>query len=298
MAAPHLDDMKLFAAVAETGGFRRAAQRLGLPASTVSDVVRRLEESLGLRLLNRSTRGVMPTDAGRRLLVGLNPAFELIEKTLNGLSDDAQRPAGPLRLTVSAIVARYVLPEMLPDFLNRCPEVEVEVVVDNEVVNIIDGGFDAAIRFEERVAGDMVAIPIGPRRQRYVAAAAPSYLASHGRPEHPKDLSGHRLIGHRLATGAMVVWEFGQGRRKVRVTPGGPLITSSIELRVAAAMAGSGLIYTFEDVLRPQLDAGGLVPVLEPWWQSFPGPFLCYHGDRHVPAPLRAFLAHIQASAF
>lgn len=289
--------MKLFAAVVETGGFRPAAQRLGLPASTVSDLVRRLEETLGLRLLNRSTRGVMPTEAGRRLLSGLKPAFELIDQAVSGLHDDAERPAGPLRLTVPAIVARYVLPKILPDFLNACPDVQVEVGVDNEVVDIIDGGFDAAIRFEERVAADMVAVPIGPRRQRFVAVAAPSYFAKHGRPEHPKDLSNHRLIGHRLANGAMVVWEFGQGRRTVRVTPAGPLITASIELRVAAAVAGAGLIYTFEDVLRPQLEASALVPVLEPWWQSFPGPFLCYHGDRHVPAPLRAFLAHIQASA-
>lgn len=297
LALPYLDDMKLFAAVVETGGFRPAAHRLGLPASTVSDVVRRLEESLGLRLLNRSTRGVMPTEAGRRLLSGLKPAFQLIDQAVSGLHDDAERPAGRLRLTVAAIVARYVLPEILPGFLNRFPDVQVEVSVDNEVVDIVEEGFDAAIRFEERVAADMVAIPIGPRRQRFVAAAALSYFASHGLPEHPKDLLSHRLIGHRLASGAVVIWEFRQGRRTVRITPAGPLLTSSIELRVAAAVAGSGLIYTFEDVVRPQLETGALAPVLEPWWLSFPGAFLCYHGDRHVPAALKALIAHIQASA-
>jgi DNA-binding transcriptional LysR family regulator len=292
-----LDDMKLFAAVVDAGGFRPAAQRLGLPASTVSDVVRRLEEKLGLRLLNRSTRSVMPTDAGRRLLAGLRPAFDMIDHAVSELRDDAERPAGPLRLTVPAIVARYVLPDILPGFLTACPDVQVEVAVDNDVVDMIDGGFDAAIRFEERVAVDMIAIPIGPRRQRFVAAAAPSYLAAHGRPEHPKQLSGHRLIGHRLASGAMVVWEFKQGRLAVRITPSGPLVTASIELRVAAAVAGAGLIYTFEEVLRPQIEAGTLAPVLQPWWQSFPGPLLCYHGDRHAPAPLRAFVAYIQALA-
>jgi len=295
LAVSHLDDMKLFYAVVEYGGFRPAAQRLGLSASTVSDVVRRLEESLGLRLLNRSTRGVMPTEAGRRLLLGLKPAFEMIDQTVSGLHDDAEQPAGPLRLTVPAIVARYVLPQLLPGFLNACPDVHVEVMVDNAVVDIIDGGFDAAIRYEERVAADMVAVPIGPRQQRYVAAAAPEYLASRERPEHPKDLSNHRLIGHRMDNGTMVAWEFEQGRRVIRVTPDGPLVSSSVELRVAAAVAGVGLIYTFEDVLRVQLEVGTLSPVLEPWWQSFPGPVLCYHGDRHVPAPLRAFLAYIQA---
>jgi len=298
LATPYIDDLKLFAAVVEAGGFRPAAQHLGLPASTVSDVVRRLEERLGLRLLNRSIRSVNPTDAGRRLIAGLRPAFDLIDQALSDLHEDAGRPVGPLRLTAPGIVARYILPRILPDFLNACPEVHVEVVVDEDVVDVIEGGFDAAIRFEERVAIDMVATPIGPRRQRFVAAAAPAYLARHGRPEHPKDLSNHRLIGHRLSTRAMVVWEFGQGRRTARITPSGPLITSSIELRVAAAVAGAGMIYTFEDVLRPQLEAGALVPVLEAWWQSFPGPFLCYHGDRHTPGPLRAFIAHVQAHLF
>jgi DNA-binding transcriptional LysR family regulator len=297
LAQPYLDDMKLFAAVVDAGGFRPAAQRLGLPASTVSDVVRRLEERIGLRLLNRSTRSVMPTDAGRRLLAGLRPAFDLIDQAVSGLRDDAERPAGPLRLTAPGIVARYVLPRILPDFLNACPDVHVEVVVDEDVVDIVDGGFDAAIRFEERIAGDMTATPIGPRIQRLAAAAAPAYLALHGYPDHPNGLSSHRLIGHRRSTGAMVVWEFEQGRRTVRVTPSGPLITSSIELRVAAAVAGVGLIYTFEDVLRPQLEAGALAPVLESWWQSFPGPFLCYHGDRRAPGPLRALLTHIQSHA-
>ena len=298
LATPYLDDMKLFAAVVEAGGFRPAAHQLGLPASTVSDVVRRLEERLGLRLLNRSTRSVMPTDAGRRLLGGLGPAFDLIDQAVRGLQNDAGSPVGPLRLTAPGIVARYVLPAILPAFLNACPNVQVEVAVDDEVVDLVEGGFDAAIRFEERVAVDMVATPIGPRVQRFVAAAAPAYFAAHGRPEHPRELAGHRLVGHRLSTGAMVVWEFGQGRRTTRITPSGPLITSSIELRVAAAVAGAGLIYTFEDVLRPQLEAGTLVPVLEAWWQSFPGPFLCYHGDRHVPGPLRAFIAHVQAYPF
>ena len=297
MTLPYLDDMKVFAAVVEAHGFRPAGQRLGLPASTVSDIVRRLEESVGLRLLNRSTRGVMPTEAGRRLLLGLKPAFQLIDQTLSRLHEDAARPAGRLRLTVAGIVARYVLPQILPSFLNSYPDVQVEVVVDNQVVDIIDAGFDAAIRFEERVAADMVAVPIGPRRQSFAAAAASSYLARYGRPEHPKDLSRHRLIGHRLDNGTMVVWEFVRGRRTVRITPNGPLITPSIELRLAAATVGVGVIYTFDDVLRPQLEVGALVPVLEPWWQSFPGPFLCYYGNRRVPSPLKAFIAHIQASA-
>lgn len=292
---PGLDDMKLFVAVVEAGGFRPAAQQLGLSASSVSDVVRRLEARLGVRLLNRNTRSVMPTDAGRRLLARLRPAFEAIGQAVSDLDDSARRPTGPLRLTVPEIVARYTLPKILPDFLLACPGVQVEVHVDNDVVDIVDGGFDAAIRYEERVAKDMVALPVGPRLQRFVAAAAPSYLALHGRPVHPKDLAGHQLIGHRLPNGVMVAWQFGQGRRTVRITPSNALITSSIDLRVAAAVAGAGVIYTFEDVLRGQIEAGGLVPVLEAWWLTFTGPLLCYHGAGLVPAPLHAFVDHVKA---
>ena len=285
----------MFVAVVEAGGFRLAAQRLGLPASTVSDLVRRLEERLGARLLNRSTRSVMPTEVGRRLYTDLRPAFDKIDQAVRSLLDDGRSPKGTLRLSVAGIAARYILPAILPDFLNACPDVRVEVVVDEHVVDIIEGGFDAAIRYEERVAGDMTTLPIGPPIQRFVAAASPRYLDERGVPQHPKELSAHRLIGHRLPSGAIFVWEFGQGRQALRVTPEASLITSSIELRIASAIAGVGVIYTFEEVLRPHLSDRLLLPLLQPWWQSFPGPLICYHGDRQVPAPLSAFLAHVRA---
>jgi len=150
--------MKLFVAVVEAGGFRPAAQQLGVPASSVSDVMRRLEARLGVRLLNRNTRSVMPTDAGRRLLARLKPALDAISRAVDDLDDSARRPIGSLRLTVPEIVARYVLPKILPGFLLACPGVQVDVHVDNNVVDIVDSGFDAAIRYEERVARDMVAI--------------------------------------------------------------------------------------------------------------------------------------------
>ncbi len=250
--------MKLFVAVVEAGGFRPAAQQLGVPASSVSDVMRRLEARLGVRLLNRNTRSVMPTDAGRRLLARLKPALDAISRAVDDLDDSARRPIGSLRLTVPEIVARYVLPKILPGFLLACPGVQVDVHVDNNVVDIVDSGFDAAIRYEERVARDMVAMPIGPHLQRFVAVAAPSYLALHGRPAHPRELAGHRLIGHRLPNGAMVAWQFGHGRQAVRITPSNGLITASIDLRVAAAVAGAGVLYTFEDVLRLEIEAGRL----------------------------------------
>lgn len=290
-----IDDMRIFAAVVEAGGFRAAAQRVALPASTVSDVVRRLEDTLGVRLLHRNTRSVMPTDAGRTLLAGINPAFDLIDRAVAALHDTADEPVGRLRLTVAGIVARYILPPILARFMLAHPRIEVEVSSDDRVVDIVDAGFDAAIRYQERVARNMAAVPVGPLRQRYVAAAAPGYIARSGVPDDPASLSAHRLIGHRLSGGAIVAWEFQRGRQRKQVTPAGALVSPSIDIRVAAAIAGVGIIYTFDEVLRASLDAGTLVPLLEDWSIAFSGPVLCYHDDRHMPAPLRAFLDFLQS---
>ena len=289
-----LDAMKVFAAVASAGGFRPAAQRMGLSSSTVSDLVRRLEDDLGVRLFHRNTRGVSPTDAGRTLLAGVKPAFELIDRTVEGLRGLPNQPTGRLRLTAPEIVTRYILPDLLVRFLSTYPGIEVDLATTNAVVDIVDAGFDAAIRYEERVARDMIAVPIGPPTQRYVAAASPAYLKRHGTPTEPTQLSGHRLIGHRLPSGAVVTWEFARGGRLKQVTPAGTLTTPSIDLRVAAATAGVGLIYTFEEVLRPSIHRGDLIVVMEDWSVSFAGPVLCYHSDRHIPTPLEAFLAFLR----
>lgn len=295
MRQPNLSDVVLFAAVVEAGGFRVAAHKRGMSASSLSDCIRRLEADLGVRLLNRTTRSVTPTEAGARLLQRLRPALEEIDAAFNDLDDSTQRPIGTLRLNVPVPTARFVLPRLIPAFLERYPGVSIEVTMDNTHIDIIAAGYDAGVRYEESLAKDMIAVPIGPRRQRFVAAASPRYLEKNGVPQHPRDLLTHRLIGHRFESGKLGVWEFESKGSTFRVPPQGPLLTSSQDLEVGAALGGAGIIYTFEEYLRPALDEGKLLPVLESWWQAFEGPYLYYHDRRHVPSPLRAFVDFLKS---
>ncbi|MES2818947.1 MAG: LysR family transcriptional regulator [Pseudomonadota bacterium] len=297
MRQPNLTDVALFAAVVEAGGFRVAAQKRGMSPSSISDCVRRLESDLGVRLLNRTTRTVFPTEVGARLLERLRPALEEIGAAFSDLDDDVLRPVGTLRLNVPVPIARFVLPRLIPIFLQRYPGINVEVAMDNSFIDVIAAGFDAGVRYEESLAKDMIAVPIGPRHQRFVAAAAPAYLVEHGTPQHPHDLLGHRMIGHRFESGKLGVWEFEKDGAVVRVPPQGPLLTSSQDLEVGSAVGGVGIIYTFEEYLRPLLDQGLLAPVLQDWWQAFDGPYLYYHDRRHMPSPLRAFVDFLKEQA-
>lgn len=296
MAEIDLNDAALFVAVSEAGGFRAAATRRSVSASAISEAVRRLEEALGARLLNRTTRSVTLTEAGARLVERMRPALGEIATALDGVSEDPDRPTGVLRLNVPTIVARFVLPPIAVAFLKLHPGVRMEVTAEDSYVDVLAQGCDAGIRYEERLALDMIAVPIGPRRQRFVAAAAPDYLAAHGRPRHPRDLLRHARIGHRFAVSrALAVWEFERGGETIRIPPEGPLVASILEMEVAAAVAGLGIIRHFEEALAGPLASGALVPVLEDWEQSFSGPQLYYQTRRHMPAPLRAFVDFVKA---
>jgi DNA-binding transcriptional LysR family regulator len=293
-----LQDVGAFVAVAKHGGFREAARKTGSSPSQLSEAVRRLEAGLGVRLLNRTTRSVATTDAGQRLLEQLAPALGAVESALDVVNGFRERPAGRLRLNVPLSAAQLILPRLLPSFMAAYPEICVEVTVEDSFVDLLRSGCDAGIRYEERMEQDMVAIPIGPRRQRFALAAAPDYLARHGVPKKPQDLLQHLCLRGRFASGHMPPWEFERNGRKVVLEPGGPLIVSlggGAGLAVDAALAGSGLIYLFEDWLAPHFASGALTPVLERWWPAFSGPSLYYPGRRYLPAPLRAFVAHIQA---
>lgn len=296
MRQPNLSDIALFAAVVEAGGFRTAAQRRGMSASSLSDCVRRLEKELGVRLLNRTTRSLIPTEIGARLLERLRPALDEINIALNDLQEDPQYPVGSLRLHVPGVIARHILPPLVDGFLSRYPGIALEVNMDNTFIDVIAAGYDAGIRYEESLAKDMIAIPIGPRRQCFMAVAAPAYLQQHGTPQHPSELSDHRLLGYRFASGKLGVWEFEQDGKTLRIAPEGTLISSSQDLLIAAACAGQGILYTFEEYIRPQLESGQLRPFLQDWWQHFEGPYLYYHNRRHVPAPLRAFVDYVKAA--
>lgn len=297
MRQPNLSDIALFAAVVEAGGFRAAAQKRGMSASSLSDCVRRLESDVGVRLLNRTTRCVTATAAGERLLERLRPALTEIQSAFNDLDDDAHRPVGTLKLNVPVPVARYMLPDLLTRFLKLYPGVNVEVVMENTFIDVVAAGYDAGVRYEESLAKDMIAVPIGPRRQRFIAAAAPAYLAARGTPLHPTELEHHDLLGHRFESGKVGVFEFEKNGQTFRILPRGQLLTSCHDLKIRGAVAGLGILYTFEEFIRAELADGSLVPILEDWSQAFDGPFLYYHGRRHTPSPLRAFVDFIKAEA-
>ena len=292
-----LGDLNAFLAVARAGGFRGGARASGGSASGLSEAVRRLETQLGVRLLNRTTRSVSPTEAGASLLARLGPALTEVEAALDVVNGFRDRPAGTLRLNVPVSAVRLVLPGIVPRFLAAYPGIRLEVIAEESFVDVLAEGCDAGIRYDERLEQDMIAVPIGPRVQRFAAAASPAYLDRHGRPEHPRDLLGHACLRGRFASGAMPPWEFERDGEVVRVDPTGPLLVTqggAADLAVDAAIAGTGIVSLFEDWLRPRFESGALEPVLEPWWQSFSGPFLYYPGRRLVPAPLRAFIDFIK----
>jgi DNA-binding transcriptional LysR family regulator len=293
-----LNDLAAFVSVVRAGGFRDAARISRVSASSLSIAVRRLESRLGLRLLNRTTRSVAPTEAGLRLVDKLTPLFSEMEAALDVLNVFRDKPTGTLKLNVPSSAARIVLPALIAAFLKAYPDIRVEVVVEDGFVDVLSIGCDAGIRYDERLEQDMIAIPIGPRVQRFATAAAPSYLDAHGRPDHPRELLSHACLRGQFGGGALPTWEFERDGEVVRLNPTGPLLVrpgAAIDLAVSAAVAGVGVIHLFEDMLRAHLDGGALEPILEPWWQRFSGPFLYYPGRRHLPAPLRAFVDFLKA---
>lgn len=293
-------DLNAFLAVARARSFRGGARASGGSASGLSEAVRRLETQLGVRLPHRTTRSVVPTEAGARMLERLGPALAEVQAALDVLNSYRDRPAGTLRLNVPVSAVRLVLPAIVPPFLAAYPDIRLEVIAEDSFVDVLAVGCDAGIRYDERLEQDMIAVPVGPRVQRFATAASPAYLARRGRPEHPRDLLAHACLRGQFSSGATPPWEFERNGEVVRVDPPGPLLVrveTATDLAVDAAVAGTGIIHLFEGWLRPHLDSGALQPVLEPWWQPFPGPFLYYPGRRLLPAPLRAFVDFIKMPA-
>jgi DNA-binding transcriptional LysR family regulator len=295
MAEPDLADLDAFVAVAKARSFRGAAALRAVSASSLSEALRRLEARLGVRLLNRTTRSVTPTEAGEALLARLSPVFGEITAALDGINSFRDSPHGTLRLNVPTMVARRILPPIVNRFLAAHPGIALEIDANDSFIDVLAAGFDAGIRYDESIERDMIAVPIGPRRQRFVAAAAPSYIAAHGAPAHPRDVLDHACIRRRFVSGITASWEFERDGELIRVNPSGRLIASAMELEIAAAVAGLGLIYGFGEVIMPEIKSGALTPILEDWWQSFSGPFLYYPSRTLMPAPLRAFVDFIKA---
>jgi DNA-binding transcriptional LysR family regulator len=294
MAKPDLADLDAFTAVARARGFRGAAAQRGVSASSLSEALRRLEADLGVRLLNRTTRSVTPTEAGERLLARLTPALADVSLALDEVNAFRDSPTGVLKLNVPGAVSRIVFPDLIPRFLAAHPGVRLEITAEDAFVDVLAAGYDAGVRYDERLEKDMIAVPLaGP--QRFVVVGSPAYFAARGRPTHPREVLNHPCIRHRFPSGASYAWEFEKDGEVIRVQPEGPLVTNSGELELAACEAGVGLLATFEGFVAGSIAAGRLETVLEDWLPPFSGPYLYYPSRRHMPAPLRAFVDFVKA---
>ena len=288
---PSFDDLAIFLAVCQAGGFRAAAKQLGLSASKVSETIGRIEGQLGVPLLARTTRSVMPTEAGRALAERLAPLLSDARAALQDVSSPDQEVRGLLKLNVTGAVMVDILPPLIDRFLARHPAVRLEIVVEDRLVDITSAGCDAGIRYGEHLAQDMIAVPIGPAFQQLALAAAPGYLARRGVPTHPQDLLVHDCVRMRFSSGALTEWTFEKDGEAVSVDPPSRLIVG-VDAAAAAielACAGHGMVCTFRNWLDPDLHRGRLQPVLQDWWLRFEGPQL-YFPSRRMTAPLRAFV--------
>lgn len=289
--APTLDDLSVFVAVCKANGFRAAAKQLGLSPSYVSDTITRIEKQLGLPLLTRNTRSVMPTEAGRLLETRLSPLFAEAHAALHDLGGSGLQVQGLLKLNVTGAVMVDILPPLIDRFLIKHPAVRVDILVDDRLVDAIAEGCAAGIRYGEHLAQDMIAVPIGPRWQQLALAAAPAYLEGRALPAHPHEVLQHECVRLRFSSGALTAWDFEKDGEKIRVDPPSRLVlgVDAAAAGIGLACAGHGLICTFKNWLDPYFESGELVPVMPDWWQRFEGPKL-YFPSRRMPAPLRAFV--------
>lgn len=294
MRGSDYSELRAFAAVIRQGSFTRAATQLGISPSALSQLVRNLEERLGQRLLNRTTRSVAPSHAGQALAERLLPVLDDLEGVVDATFAARGEVAGPLRLNVVR-VAIPALSALIPGFLTRHPRVTLEVAANDALVDIVAEGYDAGIRLSERLEGDMIAVPFGGDL-RMAAAAAPAYLAIRDAPNHPRDLDRHAcLVTLSPSTGLPYRWEFENGDEALRIAVTGPLVTRDTRLRRDAARAGVGIGYFFETEIAADLASSALVRLLEDWTPPFPGCCLYYPSRRLPPPPLRAFIDFLQA---
>jgi DNA-binding transcriptional LysR family regulator len=290
---PDLSGLQLFATVARHLNFRRAAAELGLSAPALSERVRELENRLGARLFNRTTRSVALTEVGRRLLERIGPALSDIGSALADLAGDEGRLTGSLRINGPTPAIRLRLAPLVVAFLGRHPDLRIEVVAEEALVDIVAAGFDAGIRYGESLDADMIAVSLGAP-QRFRVVGSPDYFIRRGRPLVPEDLSAHRCFNQLFPRGNTLRWEFEKDGRLLTFSPENTLLTNNSDLRMEAVRAGLGLAVSFEEDCQADLDAGRLESVLDDWCAPFPGPFLYYPERRLMPAALRAFVDFVK----
>lgn len=288
----NFNDLAAFAIVAREKSFTRAAAKLRVSPSALSQTIRNLEERLGLRLLARTTRSVAPTEAGERLLRTIAPRFEEIEAELAALSELRDKPAGTVRITAGEHAAISVLQPTLKRFLPAYPDINVEIIVDYALTDIVAEGYDAGVRMGEQVAKDMIAVPIGPHL-RMAVVASPDYFEQHPLPRRPEDLAAHNCINSRLPTyGGLFAWGLEKAGREVKVRGEGQLVFNSLSMRLTSALDGLGIAYLPEDQVLAHIAEGRLVRVLEDWCPPFPGYHL-YYPSRRQQSPALALLVDV-----
>ena len=248
-----------------------------------------MEERLGVRLLNRTTRSVALTEAGELLLARAAPAIANVNAALDAVRGLRAVPSGRLRINAPPPAIDLVLAPMVAPFLENYPKVELEIVAESSFVDIVSGGFDAGVRYGEHLAQDMIAVSLSGS-QRYAVVASPDYVARRGRPKHPKDLFEHDCIRARYSSGVMHDWEFEKAGQIVKVDPPAKLISTNMGLAMRAALGGAGIWASLDGYVVDAVKSGALVSLMEDWCEPFPGPFLYYPSRRQVPPALRAFI--------
>ena len=289
--------LRAFVAVGEELSFSRAAAALGVSPSALSQMVRGLEERVGLRLLNRTTRSVSLTPAGETLMRRARPSVLDLGAAVEQVRQSRERPAGRVRVHAFRAAGDLFLAPMFRSFSDAYPDIVLDVTLDDTVVDMVDGGYDAAIRVGEVIERDMIAVRLGPDL-RQIVVASPDYLVRHGAPTHPGDLKHHRCIRwHWPGRATPYNWEFWEDGRWFDVAVDGPLIVNSRDLERQAALAGVGLAFVVEQIAAPLIRAGRLVPLLRQWSAGFAGFFLCYPEQRQMAPALRAFIDQVRAVA-
>ena len=287
-----LRDLEAFVAVARTRNFRRAAQESRVSVSGLSQRLRDMEDRLGVRLVNRTTRSVALTEAGEMLLARVAPAMSDVNAALDEVRGLRGVPSGRLRINAPPPAVDLVLAPMIAPFLQAFPQIELEIVGQSGFIDIVDAGYDAGVRYGEHLERDMIAISLGPP-QRYALLASPGYLAQHGKPKHPRDLLDHACIRVRFSSGAMLDWEFEKAGREVKMSPPAKLVVNHPAPAMRAARDGVGFWLTFRDQASEAIASGELISVLDDWCAPFPGPFLYYPSRRQLPPALAAFVAFV-----
>jgi DNA-binding transcriptional LysR family regulator len=288
-----LNDLTYFLAIARHRSFRRAGLELGLSASALSHALKGLEERLGVRLLNRTNRSVTLTAAGEALQGSIADPFAQIGSAMDVLNSFRDAPAGRIRLNVPSDAASLLLGPVLPVFVDRYPEVEIEIAVSNRIVDVIDGGFDAGIRYGGTVPEDMVAQRLSAEI-RWIIVGSPDYLARFGEPCHPADLQHHRCLRFRIGDGSIYRWEFERGGEVIEVDAPGSLMLDDSRIMVSLLAGGAGLMYAPEPLVAPLVRAGDVRWVLEDWASTGPGFHIYYSGRRQLPTGLRLLIETIR----